>query len=243
MADQINAKNTVGTILMGETPKTTESAETAGSVPVHRPARLDAIGALIAGPKKRLFLIAGSSVLLLGLTTVAIVAVSPMRKPSPVPARISPVHLLQERENKVDKKSGVEERFEAMKRGDFTRIPANRKVEAVTNAPSETTKVAVSPSEAAVPELSRSVPKTRSQEKEPALADKREREVALGSGSVVSSAKTRLPATEPTTSGCDVGASDPKASAAAILACILEFNAMESRDGSRKVLAKKAPGK
>lgn len=228
---------------MDETSKTQESAESAGSVPVHRSARLTAIGALIAGPKKRLFLIACASVVaLLGLMTVAVVAVSPMRKLSPIPARVSPVHLMQERENKVDKKSGVEERFEAMKRGDFTRMQANLKVETVTSASSETTKDAVSRSEAAVPELSRSVPETRSQGKDPALADKREREVAPGAGSAVSSANARLPALEPTTSGCDVGASDPKASAAALLACILEFNAMDSREGPRKALAKKAPG-
>jgi hypothetical protein len=225
---------------MAETPKTTDSAETADSVPVHRPARLVAIRALIAEPKKRRLLIAGASVVvLLGLMTVAVVAISPMRKLSAEPVRVSSEHLLQEPENKADKKSGVEERFEAMKRGEFSLNQASRKVETVTNASSERTKDAVGPSAADMPEHFRSVPETRSQGKDPALADKMEKEVALGAGSAVASAKARSPAPEPTTSGCDVGAGDPKASAAAILACILEFNAMESREGPRKAQAKK----
>lgn len=229
---------------MSEKPEIGEPAEEGGSVPIRRHSIFVAVGALISQPKKKLVLIGGASVLvLLGLIAVAIVAVppAPKAKSQPIPAPIVPAPVLRELGKEVGKKSGVEERFEAIRRGDFASIQANRKrQETATNAPMEAARDAVGRSEP-LPELSRSPSETRGQGKDATLAENVGKEVASGAESAVSPAKAK--SLDPTTGGCDVGASDPKASAAAILACILEFNAMDLRERPGKPQMKKTPEK
>lgn len=223
---------------MSERPKAApasddEIAVEAAPAPVPGASALAAMVALVDGPKRRLVLVAGAG-LLLFLGALTVVGVSLLREspPAPVPAAPPAVAIRDEARAEPASKSGIEARFEAMQRDLSTRPPGRTAPEAANKA--EIGNVAVPSAEAprsASVELRAPVIVTPP----PGAPAQVARPVAEG---VASPAKPESRIAD----GCNVGGSDAKGSAEAILACIREFNALDGREPPRKRTPQVRPG-
>lgn len=212
-----------GPTLMNQKPKVDEvseeaAAEAGGGAAAHG-SPLAAIGALIHGPKRKLVMLGGAGLLFLIAAIAAGIALvqepAPKSVPAPVARDEQPVEPIT--------KSGIEGRFDAMQRGDFSVRQKNRMT------PDAATKdVAGIPASPAEPVLPAAEARRPDNEVAPITVTGKASNAGIDVPTAPARGESRL------AEGCNVGGSDPKESAGAILACIREFNALDGREPRKK---------
>lgn len=223
---------------MSERPKAAPASDDqvaveAAPAPAPGASALAAMVALVDGPQRRLILIAGAGLsLFLGALTVAGVSLLRESPPAPVPAAGPAVVIRDEVRAGSSSKSDIEERFDAMQRDLSARPPGRTASEAVNKA--EVGNVAA-PSVEASSAASGEVRAPAIATPPPGGPAQVARPVAEGAA-VPAKPESRI------AGGCNVGGSDAKESAEAILACIREFNALDGREPQRKRTPQGRPG-
>lgn len=191
-----------------------------------QPSRFAVFVRLAHLPRKKLIVLGllALSALLAVTGTIALVAWL-FRKPAPPPAPPPPA------QPEVPKRPGrptIEERFEAIKRGDFVGIPRYRTVPVPPLKPSEDKAEPSTPAPQAQPAQAAAQPGSKEAANEP-LAPTTALPTPPPARSEPAQPANVTARKSPLTKqgGCEVGTADAKGSAASIVDCIRYFNVLE----------------